>query len=391
MTASVIDDIPIIDVDTHVVEPYDLWTSRMSTRWGDLVPGVRFDEDTQTDFWFFGEDRIFPAAAAAQAGWTEYPPDHPLRLEDADPATWDVEPRLALMDDWGIKAQLLYPNVALFNNQRVLSLRDAQLQLDIVTVYNDWQSEWSAAAPDRLIPITVLPYWDLDATLREIERCAALGHRGVAFTQDPSYFGLPTLDDPHWDPMWACAQDADLAINFHVATADISLVGSGRPENGRHANMASTGQSLFLANARTIAIIICGGICHRFPNLRFVSVESGVGWLPFVVDSLDWQWKNAGVHEEHPEYDLLPSEYFKRQIYGCFWMEDATAHFAIEHLGADNILFETDFPHPMSMAPGPASYATRPNDYLKSTFANLDEGTLRKILHDNAAAIYHLD
>ena len=135
----------------------------------------------------------------------------------------------------------------------------------------------------------------------------------------------------------------------------------------------------------------CGGICHRFPELEFVSVESGIGWIPFALDSLDWQWKNCGVHLEHPEYDLLPSEYFARQIYGCFWFERDTALFAIERLGADNVLFETDFPHPTSMSPGPATAAVAPDVYIDEVFGDLPDDTLRKILHDNAARVYHLD
>ena len=75
------------------------------------------------------------------------------------------------------------------------------------------------------------------------------------------------------------------------------------------------------ATSRVIANLITGGVCHRFPNLKFVSVESGVGWIPFALEHLDWQWKNCGVPQEHPEYDLLPSEYFMRQMYGCFWFE----------------------------------------------------------------------
>ena len=78
------------------------------------------------------------------------------------------------------------------------------------------------------------------------------------------------------------------------------------------------------ATCTVIANLITGGVCHRFPDLKFVSVESGVGWIPFALEHLDWQWKNCGVPQEHPEYDLLPSEYFKRQIYGCFWFENDT-------------------------------------------------------------------
>ena len=132
------------------------------------------------------------------------------------------------------------------------------------------------------------------------------------------------------------------------------------------------------------------GVCHRFPQLNFVSVESGVGWLPFYISSFDWQWRNTGVVHEHPEYDLLPSEYFRRQIYGCFWFEGDTARDAIDILGPHNILFETDFPHTTSLTPGPASASPTPREHLAREFADLPESSLRAILHDNAARIYHV-
>ena len=122
--------------------------------------------------------------------------------------------------------------------------------------------------------------------------------------------------------MWASAQEKGLPVNFHIASGDIDVFHVGHPRERRpHANYAAMGVSFFMSNARTIAQLITGGICHRFPELNFVSVESGVGWIPFALEALDWQWKNCGVHLEHPEYDLLPSEYFRRQIYGCFWFE----------------------------------------------------------------------
>jgi hypothetical protein len=107
---------------------------------------------------------------------------------------------------------------------------------------------------------------------------------------------------------------------------------------------------------------------------------------------MDWMWKESGVTTEHPEYDLLPSEYFKRQIYGCFWFENGpTVEAAIEYLGAGQLLYETDFPHPAGMCPGPASSALAPNEYISTNLSNLPEMTLRRILHDNAAALYKID
>ena len=148
---------------------------------------------------------------------------------------------------------------------------------------------------------------------------------------------------------------------------------------------------LFFLNASAITSLIFGGICQRFPRLNFVSVESGVGWIPFLLESMDWQWNNTGSFREHPELELLPSEYFARQIYACFWFERGSARAAIELLGADHVLFETDFPHPTGMTPGPASAATAPRTHLAEHLSGLSEADLRKVLHDNAARLYHLD
>jgi predicted TIM-barrel fold metal-dependent hydrolase len=384
-----IEDIAIIDVDTHVVEPPDLWTARLSAKWGDRLPHVEWDANVQKQAWFMEGQRL-TGLGAAMADFDGYPPDYPASWDEIPPALTDPTARLARMDQYGIQAQLLYPNIAMFNSSRLRTLADAELQLDMVRAYNDWQTEWSSTAPDRFYPITILPFWDIDATLAEIERCAAKGHRGINFTQNPQYFDLPTLDDRHWDPMWASAQEKRLVVNFHIASGvDTGLLSNiGSAESGRHANYGAAGVVLFTGNVRTIVQLAFGGVCHRFPRLDFVSVESGIGWLPFTLEAMDWQWKGSGVVVDHPEYDLLPSEYFQRQIYGCFWFEDKTALAAIEALGPDNFLYETDFPHPTSMSPGPASPALAPNLYVEQTFGHLPETTLRKLLHDNAARIY---
>ena len=174
-------------------------------------------------------------------------------------------------------------------------------------------------------------------------------------------------------------------INFHIGSGDMSIFDAAYEGAGRHANYAGFGVQFGIGNVRVIANLITGGACHRFPNLKFVSVESGVGWIPFALEHLDWQWKNCGVPQEHPEYDLLPSEYFVRQMYGCFWFERLAVKAAIDALGPDWILYESDFPHPTSMAPGPASAAVEPRQYIADTLGDLPEHVLRKILHDNAA------
>jgi uncharacterized protein len=392
MLESEVDRYKVIDTDTHVIEPYDLWTSRLDVgKWGDRVPHVRWDESHQEDAWYFGEKRVGAAAAAAQAGWDQYPPQHPPRLDDVDPATWESTARLNLMDKYGIWAAVLYPNVAGFGAGKMLTLGDGELMLACVRAYNDFLAEYSSVAPERFVPIMALPFWDLDETKKEIDRAAALGHKGVIMTGEPFFWGMPKLADPHWDRLWAMCQDAELSVNFHIGSGDMSIFERAFEGAGEHANYAGFGVQFGIGNVSVIANLITGGVTHRFPNLKFVSVESGVGWLPFALEHLDWQWMNCGVPQEHPEYDLLPSEYFKRQMYGCFWFETDSVKAAIDQMGPDCFLYESDFPHPTSMAPGPATIAVEPREYIAKELGDLPPEILQAVLHDNAAKLYHLD
>jgi predicted TIM-barrel fold metal-dependent hydrolase len=391
--ADVIADIKVIDVDTHVIEPYDLWTSRVSTaRFGDKVPHVVWHEQRGEDVWLSGDRILGAAAAPAVAGYDHAPPAYPPRLSDADPTTWRLADRLALMDDYGIHAQILYPNVAGFGGGRFVNPADAELNLLLIQAYNDFLTDLATEAPGRLVPVMGLPFWDVDLCVAEMARCAAAGHRGVVMSQQPDHFGQPMLSDPHWDRLWAAAQEMQLPVNFHIGGGDMSGAKLLAPSAGKVANYASFPATFFVNNCRTIATLIGGGICHRFPRLDFVSVESGVGWLPFALQALDWMWVECKVTDEHPDYDLLPSEYFARQIYGCFWFEHgAMLDTTIETLGPDNIMYETDFPHPTSMSPGPASTAIPAKQFIAERLGHLDQPVLHKLLHDNAARIYHLD
>ena len=392
MPSQLLDQIPVIDVDTHFSEPPDLWTSRVSVaRWGDLVPHVRFDPDRGCDVWVSGATVLNTAAGAAQAGWKEPPPYHPPNLDVVNPEVWRAPDRLDLMDRYGIHAQILYPNVAGFGGGRFSDLADPELCLALIRAYNDYLTEWSSVDPNRLIPTMAVPFWDLDLSIAEMERCAAAGHRGIIMSQAPEVFGCPVLGDRSWDRLWAAAQDMELPVNFHIGSGDMGGVNLLPPDAGAAANYASFPVTFFVGNVRTVATLIGAGICHRFPRLNFVSVESGVGWLTFALEALDWMWTECAVTREHPEYDLLPSEYFRRQIYGCFWFEHGPGlDAAIATLGADNILYETDFPHPTSMSPGAASSALVPRDFIATRLGHLDDDVLRKLLHDNAARVYHL-
>jgi predicted TIM-barrel fold metal-dependent hydrolase len=381
----------VIDTDTHIVEPYDLWTARVPKKYGDAVPHVRWDAAANEDAWYFGATRIQAAATIAMAGWHEFPPGHPPRIQDAWEDTWQVQKRLKAMDRAGIYAQVLYPNVAGFGAGKYLELGDRELMRLCVEAYNDWLVEYASADKKRLIPMMALPFWDMDDSLREMERAAKLGHKGIVMCCEPEFFGMPKLTNPYWDRFWAKAQDMNLSINFHIGSGDQGFREVMDDSISPSARFASAGILLFLSNATVLDQIIVGGICHRFPRLKFVSVESGIGWLPFALESMDWQWKNSGVREEHPEYKLLPSEFFQRQIYGCFWFERDTLASSVALLGADNIMYETDFPHPTCMYPGPATTAIMPTDYIEQTFSQFPLDVTEKILYGNAKRVYGLE
>jgi predicted TIM-barrel fold metal-dependent hydrolase len=302
---------------------------------------------------------------------------------------FDAKARLAQMDAEKLWANVIYPNVGGFGAGGFLRIADAGLRLECVRAYNDFLMDWCSADSRRLIPVMATPFWDLEASVREIERCAAKGYKAVIFCNQPQDHGEPVLRDRHWDPIWAAAQDAGLSISFHIGGGSLTDQFDDPANTGIKATFARVSTLATLDNARCIADVIFSGIPHRFPRLPLVSVESGVGWIPYLIESLDWQWKNNGVHDEHPEYDLLPSEYFRRQIYSSFWFEEAGLAKAVE-LYPDNVMFETDYPHPTCQAPGPASTGTHPAQYAERALAGIPEATLAKVLHSTAARIYGL-
>jgi predicted TIM-barrel fold metal-dependent hydrolase len=137
-----------------------------------------------------------------------------------------------------------------------------------------------------------------------------------------------------------------------------------------------------MGNARVIGNLIYAGVAERYPGCRFVSVESGVGWVPFYLDALDYELHET-MPNERRKLSLSPSEYYKRQFFSCFWFERSGLRSAIEVLGAETVLFETDFPHPTCLYPdGP--------EHVRSTLAQLDEQTRRLVLQDNAARLYRI-
>lgn len=378
----------VIDVDTHLTEPPDAWTARMPAHLGERVPHIERIDGRDT--WMADGQRLGAPGFYSMAGWDGVMPvSIPNTFDDIDPSMYDPHARLRFLDAEGIDAQVLYPNVGGFGNGYFLRLGDRDLVAGCVRAYNDFLTDWTSVAPDRLLAVTALPFWDLELALTEMARGAEHGHRAVNFCNQPQDYGQPPLADKHWDPIWAAAQEAGLPISFHVGGGSMGTQLDDVAGLGWMTNFARVSSLIFMDNMRCLADLIFGGVCHRFPDLRFVSVESGVGWIPAALETFDWQWKGGGIADEHPEYDLLPSEYFRRQIFGCFWFEGQAALDAIRTY-PDNLLFESDYPHPTCQHPGPRSPGRRPREYASDLLGELPDVVIGRVLHDNAAKLYRL-
>ena len=251
--------------------------------------------------------------------------------------------------------------------------------------YNDFLVDWCSVDPNRLVPVAAMPFWDVNECVKEAERCVAKGHKAILADSQPEPVNV------HWDPFWAAVQDAGVPIRFHIGGGDLSELFLDPNGIGVWTNFGRVSSMLFMANVNCIADLIFGGICHRFPKLKFVSVERSVGWLQPYLEAADWQFVNSETRKEHPEYDLLPSESFERQIYGCFWFESEGIRNALAGLG-DNIMWKTDFPHPTCQHPGLEGGASQhPSDYAEKSFEGVPEETLEKVLYSTAARLYQIE
>jgi predicted TIM-barrel fold metal-dependent hydrolase len=375
----------IIDVDTHVTEAPDLWTSRVPARMRDAVPRIQIDKHGR-NMWYIGDQPVAKLGMSATAGVGDMKKP-PNGYDEMHPGAYDADARLEYMDEIGIWAMVMYPNVGGFGNQAFLKLGDLELMLTCVQAYNDWQTEWASSDPRRLLPITSTPFWDVDAAAAEVRRCAAMGHRGILFTGEPQSLGQPVLGDPHWNPLWEVAVEYDLPISFHIGSGNLeSGISQEKMKTyGRMAAFTEVAVEFFMRNGTHLSDLLLCGVLARYPDIKFVSVESGIGWIPFVLEALDYQFIGNRVAEERPDLDMLPSEYFARNVYGCYWFEQIAPRRLIDKVGEDNILFETDFPHPTSL------FGEEVHKRIRAGLNECEESVKRKILWENARRLYKVE
>ena len=380
-------DLRVIDVDAHITEPADLWTRRAPAGYADRVPHV-VDVDGVPMWSFDGvllDNRRVNLSSVIRPGGEKVPGPafFDFNRDEIHAASSDMHARVELLDQQGIWAQVLYPNVAGFGAQKFAEVADPELRRMCVTIYNDAMVEIQEESGGRLLPMALMPWWDAEASADEVRRTAADGLRGVNICSDPQVRGAPELWQPEWAPFWEACTEHGQSVNFHIGASESSMSWYGSspwPGLDGERKLAIGSAMMYLSNARIVANLIFSGVLERYPDVKFVSVESGIGWIPFFLESLDYQ-----MYESSPsvvaELSMLPSEYFRRQVYGCFWFEHRMLAPVIDALGVSQVLFETDFPHPTCLYPDPLASAA-------VALEGLGDDVTRAVLQDNAAALY---
>jgi predicted TIM-barrel fold metal-dependent hydrolase len=283
---------------------------------------------------------------------------------------------------------VLCPNsIGLGGQSLATATTDPLLRKLCIEIYNDAMAELQDWSNERFLPMPVLPAWSVEECVREAERVADLGLRGVNMTSDPQDAGSPDLASRAWDPLWEVCADLQLPVHFHIGASLTAMNFYGNyfwASQHEYVKPAIGGSMLFINNARVLINTIYAGIFDRFPRLRMVSVESGVGWIPFMLETMDYEiWENAPVQAS--ELSKMPSEYFRDHWHATFWFEEnqGDVQGLIDKVGEDNVLFETDFPHPTCLYPHPL-------DTVSEKMNSLRPETRNKVMGDNAAKLYRL-
>lgn len=340
---------PFVSVDDHLLEPADTFNGRLPARFSDRAPRIERGADG-ADYWIFEDDRVGVPTTDAHQSWdpSQWGVAY-VNFGDVRRGTWDVESRVADMDLAGINVSLNFPSTTFgFCGQRFLRFKDPELGLAAMRAYNDWVIEaWVGSHPDRFIASQVPWLADPNVAAEEIRRNAARGFRSVAFSENPELLGLPSLYSGEWDPFFAACTQTETVISLHVGSSSKTLVPS------RQSPPQVLG-ALFPINAMQACLDwIFAKIPLRFPRLRIVLSESGIGWIPMVIERLRYQqhiYHPEALGREWADADASPEELLRRN----FWFTSYYDPLGLElrhAIGVDRIMFEADYPHADSTWP----------------------------------------
>ncbi|MDQ1507269.1 MAG: hypothetical protein QOD57_4996 [Actinomycetota bacterium] len=378
----------LISTDDHVIEHPRVWLDRLPASDQESGPrvvevdrGAPGDDGTApgpAQVWLY-EGRSYPQMAlnAVAGRRREDFGLEPTRYDEILPGCYDPQARVGDMDADGIEAQICFPTFPKFAGTVFLQSQDKDLALRCVRAWNDFMiDEWCAAAPTRFIPVVILPLWDPRLAAAEVERTAAKGARTISFPENPAPLGLPSFHTDHWDPVFAAAQEADMPLSMHFGS-------SGRPPVTADDAPFAVAITLFGCNSMaTTADLLFSPVFHKFRNLKVALSEGGIGWIPYMLERIDYTWERhkyyTGVNQ-----DVRPSELFRRHIWGCF-IDDEFGIANRHWIGVDRITWECDYPHSDSNWPHARKRAAE-------TLVDVPDDEVHQIVEFNARKLFRFD
>ncbi|MCZ7524966.1 MAG: amidohydrolase [Acidimicrobiia bacterium] len=367
----------IISVDDHLVEPAHLFEGRVPEKLADRAPRVVTD-DAGHELWEY-EGNLYPQIglnAVVGRPKDQWSMD-PARFDEMRQGCWDVEARIADMDLDGVYASLCFPSlIAGFAGTVFSRSRDQELGLACVRAWNDWHlEEWAGPHPDRIIPLQIPWLSDPGVAAEEIRRNAVRGFKAVSFVENPVDLGLPSVHTDHWDPFLAACEETGTAICLHNGSSGWSAARSpGAP--------LELYTSLFPVNALvTAADWLWSGVPVRFPGLRIALAESGIGWVPMLIDRIEYVMDHSATGlRSWSDPDLGPTDVLRRSFRFCT-IDIPSTIVLREHIGIDSILLESDYPHADSTWPDTQAMA-------REGLAGLSGDEVRKVTWENASALF---
>lgn len=360
----------VISADSHIQEPPELYERWIPEDLRRFAPRIEVRADGSRYRIIHGrKPRRLDIAETLE---TEADQEREFRRDPSGGR--DVARRLQDQARDGVVAEVLYPNsgLALFNSPV------AAYQLAVARSYNDWLAELFAEHRQRFVPVGMVPVVDLDAAVAEAERLARLGFRACKV---PITYSERPYNHPDYDRLWSVCAAAGLVVSFHAFSNSEDVY----PEDW--GEKEGSGGALNLMAMRMVdgmnpaSLLISGGALMRFPDLKFVIVECGAGWLAWLLQVLDEQYEKKHMWIQ-PKLELRPSEYFLRQGHVTF-SDDPVALRNLPFTGSGVLLWGSDYPH---------DEGTFPNsqDVIERTFAGVDEKDKRRVVYDNAAGLYAL-
>ena len=373
-----LEEMVLVSVDDHVCEPADMWDQHLPAKWKPRAPRLVHRED-DSDVWLFEGRQIPNIGLNAVAG---RPPDEygmePTAISQLRAGCYDVDARVDDMNANGMLGSLCFPSVPGFVGELFGRHDDKDLARAMIQAYNDWHvDEWCAAHPGRFIPLAIPMMWDAKLMADEVRRMARKGCHAMTFPDSPRNLGRPSLHDPSWEPFWKACDEEGTIVCIHIGSGTALALEDDRAPV--EVMMAATPISLFSCATD----LVFSEFLRKYPNLKIALSEGGTGWVPYLLERLDY------THAHHRAWTKLdlggkkPSDIFREHIVTCF-IDDAIGIEVREHIGLHNITWECDYPHSDTTWP-------RAPEALWRSLEGLSDHEIDRITHLNAMEHFRYD